>query len=89
MSEKAKTVITSVRKWSMVDEQTGKPVSGTSLDMLLYVKGNSFPIAHSMLENDQLSGARVGDQYSFDLSIASMKGKAVLRLDNFQIDKAS
>jgi hypothetical protein len=57
--------------------------------MLLYVKGNSFPIPHSMLENDQLSGARVGDQYSFDLNIASFKGKAILRLENFQIDKAA
>lgn len=88
MSDKAKAVITSSRKWSMTDEVTGKPVSGTSLDMLLYVKGNSFPIPHSMQENDALSGARIGDQYTLDVSIASSKGKAVLRFENFQLDKA-
>jgi hypothetical protein len=87
MSDKAKAVITNSRSWEM--DVDGKIMKGVSLDMLLYVKGNSFPIPHSMTAKDSLVGSRVGDQFVLDVDIVSMKGKAFLQLNNFVLDKAS
>jgi hypothetical protein len=87
MSDKAKAVITNTRAWEM--EREGKILKGTTVEMLLYVKGNSFPIPHSMTAKDGLIGSRAGDQFVLDVDVVSTLGKATLQLSNFVQEKAS